>query len=763
LGVSADQHRTLYSRSLPVTLDLAFVVTLERSKNNKSPIRPLLVALVLFTAHAVAASDYYNHVLFDNSPTQDSYYYSSGGATAPSSLKLNAGMLPVETKVSFTPPNALRLEWQSTATGSLHAEVRVVDIRNRDIDLRGDTFYLHCFSHNAISAAQLPLIQLADNNGGFSIAVKLAQFIGDLPAHRWVEVKIPLTRFVSQSFRPFDPHRVHSVFFVQGSSDATPHSLIIDEIKIDDDVEAPVNTLAAPQGVHAVCYDRHVDLSWKPVAGEDLQNYTVYRSLDGKKFVPIGIQAAGLTRYVDFIGESGRTAYYKVIATDRSYRHSPFSAVATASTRDLTDDELLTMLQEACFRYYWEGAQAASGATRENIPGDERMVATGATGFGIMALIVGVERGFITRDQGEARLIKILSFLQKAPRYHGAWPHFLDGNTAKNLPAFGMYDDGGDLVETAFLMEGLLAARQYFNGPSEPERDLYNDISQLWEDVEWSWYRKVPQGDAMVWHWSPQWSWFIDHRLTGFNEAMIVYLLAIASPTHGVPSELYYTGWAGQSQASILYREGWSGSTDGDHYHNGNTYYGIKLDVGVGSGGPLFFTHYSYMGFDPHALQDRYTNYFENNRSLARINFAYCVENPGHFDGYGRDTWGLTASDDQLGYLPHAPATRTDDGTITPTAALASFPYTPEESMAAFKHFYRDLGDQLWGIYGPRDAFNLTHHWVSPIYMGLNQAPIVVMVENQRTGLIWKLFMSNPEIQPMLAKISGTQTTSERK
>src|SRR5215475_4922915 len=236
---------------------------------------------------------------------------------------------------------------------------------------------------------------------------------------------------------------------------------------------------------------------------------------------------------------------------------------------------------------------------------------------------------------------------------------------------------------------------------------------------------------------------------------MIAYLRAIASPTHPVPAGLYYTGWAGQSQAAVLYRQGWSGTTDGDHYYNGHSYYGIKLDVGVGSGGPLFFVHYSYMGFDPRALEDRYTNYFENNRNLARINYAHCVENPGHFTGYGKDTWGLTASDDQIGYRPHGPTTSTDNGTITPTAALASFPYTPQESMAAFKHFYRDLGDRLWGIYGPRDAFNLTHHWFSPIFMGLNQAPIVVMIENYRTGLIWKLFMSNPEIQPMLLKLKA--------
>ena len=234
---------------------------------------------------------------------------------------------------------------------------------------------------------------------------------------------------------------------------------------------------------------------------------------------------------------------------------------------------------------------------------------------------------------------------------------------------------------------------------------------------------------------------------------MITYLLAIASPTHGVPADLYYTGWAGQSRAAIAYRSGWSGSTEGDRYLNGHTYYGIKLDVGVGTGGPLFFTQYSFMGFDPRGIHDRYTDYFENNRNIALINLAYCEANPGHFQGYGPQDWGLTASDDQLGYFAHAPDLANDDGTITPTGSLSSFPYTPEASMAALKFFYRELGDRLWGVYGPRDAFNLTRNWFSPVYMGLDQAPIVVMVENHRTGLIWKMFMSNPEIQSMLDKI----------
>ncbi len=716
--------------------------------------------LIVLRCGAAAPTDYYNHVVFDNSITPDYYYYSSGRAVFPSSIELLSGSLPVEKKNFFTAPNALRLQWQSVAGGSWETELRVVSMRNRPTDFRGDTLYMWCYSPEAFPAADLPFIQLEDEEHNFTAPVKLDGIEGDVPAKRWFQVRLPLSEFETASIHPFQARELHSLYFSQDAADNIPHTLIIDEIKIDNRAAAtPVapevrSPPRSPKNVQAKGYDRHIDIRWDPVTdASDLQSYAIYRSIGKHKFLPIGIQSADINRYTDFIGKSGVTATYRVKSVDRSYRQSALSGPATAATKELSDDDLLTMLQEACFRYYWDGAHPVAGATLENIPGDERIVATGASGFGIMALIVGVDRGFVTREQGIERLSKILDFLEKVPRYHGAWAHFLNGDTAQSMLVFGMFDNGGDLVETSFLMEGLLAARQYFKDDGEAGQSIYQRITHLWETVEWDWYRRSPTNDSLLWHWSPQWSWFIDHRLTGFNETMITYLLAIASPTHGVPASLYYSGWAGQSEAAIAYRSGWSGSNEGDRYINGHSYFGIKLDVGVGTGGPLFFTQYSFMGFDPRGIHDKYTDYFDNNRNLVLIDQAYCESNPGHFQGYGADDWGLTASDDQLGYSAHAPDRATDNGTITPTGALASFPYTPKASMAALKFFYRELGDRLWGVYGPRDAFNLTRNWFSPVYMGLDQAPIVVMVENYRTGLIWKLFMSNPEIQPMLDKI----------
>ena len=309
-----------------------------------------------------------------------------------------------------------------------------------------------------------------------------------------------------------------------------------------------------------------------------------------------------------------------------------------------------------------------------------------------MALLVATERGFVTRDQSVERMRKIVRFLAQADRFRGVWPHFLDGRTGKAIPFFGKYDGGGDLVETSFVIQGLLAARQYYTADTAAEREIREVITTLWHEVEWDWYRQTPDSDVLSWHWSPDYAFHINHPLIGWNETMIIYLLAIASPAHPVPASLYHTGWAGQSERHVRYRQGWGRTSDGDHYTNGNTYHGMKLDVGVGNGGELFFTHFSFMGFDPRGIRDRYTNYFLNNRNIVLINRAYCIENPLGFAGYGPDCWGRSAGINSGGgrALP-----RDDNGTINCMAALASMPYTPDESMAALRHFYRNFGPQV--------------------------------------------------------------------
>lgn len=702
-----------------------------------------------------AQTDYYRHVIFDNSLTPDNYYFSEGRIAAPSALVLDQKKLPIEREFYQTGPNAIRLQWKSAAGGSWDAAIQVEPFRNRVIGFEGDTLSFWCYAPENLPATGLPRIQLRDVEKSFSHPLPLKGRVQSLSAKKWVQVKIPLRLFRTASFKPFDSHKISTVYFLQDGADETERTLIIDDIKIDRGGSGKQATPSVPTNVMAKGYERHVDLSWNAADERSLQHHVIYRSLDGGAYRPIGIARPSVNRYVDFLGKENEKASYKITSSNWDFRESQFSKTVSAATRPLTDDELLSMLQEGCFRYYWEtGAHPIAGMSLENTLGDDNIVATGASGFGIMALLVGVERQWITREQGIERLLRIANFLEKADRYHGVWSHFMDGRTGKTIPVFDKYDNGGDVVETAFLVQGLLAARQYFSGTSEAEQRLAKKITGLWESVEWDWYRHPATKDFLYWHWSKDYGRLLDHRLIGWNETMIVYLLAIAAPKHSVPASLYYDGWASQSETGINYRRGWGKAMDGDHYVNGKRYYGIKLDVGVSTGGPLFFAHYSYMGFDPHILEDGFTNYFENNRNITLINRAYCLKNPGGYKGYGEQCWGLTASDGPTGeYMAHEPKPEVDDGTMTPTGGLSSFPYTPKESMEALKYFYRELGDRLWGVYGPRDAFNLEKNWFARIYMGLNQAPITVMIENYRTGLIWKNFMKNPEMGPMLEKI----------
>jgi hypothetical protein len=400
----------------------------------------------------------------------------------------------------------------------------------------------------------------------------------------------------------------------------------------------------------------------------------------------------------------------------------------------LSDEQLLTLVQEQTFSYFWDYAHPVSGLARERL-GSGELVTVGGSGFGLMAIITGIERDFITRQEGFDRLSTIVSFLMdpETEKYHGAFPHWLNGTTGKTIP-FSARDDGGDLVETAFLMQGLLTVKEYFRDGTTMEQALCDSIQVLWEGVDWNWYRKNDE-NVLYWHYSLNHGWEMNHQVRGWNEALIVYVLAAASPTHSIPAEVYHQGWA---------RNG--------NIRNGKSFYGIPLPLGEDLGGPLFFAHYSFLGLDPRNLSDLYADYFTQNVSHALINYEYCIDNPKDYTGYSADCWGLTASDIPGGYTASSPTN--DRGVIAPTAALSSFPYTPEESMDALKFFYYVLGDRMWGEFGFYDAFNLTSLWFASSYLAIDQGPIICMIENYRTGLLWDLFMANEDVRTGLDKLS---------
>lgn len=397
----------------------------------------------------------------------------------------------------------------------------------------------------------------------------------------------------------------------------------------------------------------------------------------------------------------------------------------------ISDDELLTLVQKQTFKYFWDFGHPTSGLARErNTSGN--IVTSGGSGFGIMALITGVNRNFISRADGLARIQRMVSFLKTADRFHGAYPHWLDGNTGKVIP-FSTKDNGGDLVETSFLMAGLITARQYFNGTDAAETTLRADINTIYSGVEWNWYRK-DNSNTLYWHWSPNYNWDMNLPIKGWNECLITYIMAAASPTFSIPKTVYDNGWAQNGAMK-----------------NGNTYYDVQLPLGTANGGPLFFSHYSFLGINPIGLNDAYANYETQTKAHTLINYNYCKANPLSNYGYSENCWGLTASDIPNGYTASAPGN--DVGVIAPTAALSSFPYAPTESMQALKYFYYKLGNKAWGEYGFYDAFSLKDQWFASSTLAIDQGPIVVMIENYRTKLIWNLFMSAPEVKTGMKKL----------
>jgi len=395
----------------------------------------------------------------------------------------------------------------------------------------------------------------------------------------------------------------------------------------------------------------------------------------------------------------------------------------------ISDSALLTLVEQQTFAYFWDFGHPVSGMARERTSSGD-IVTTGGSGFGIMAMLVGVQRNFIAREEALTRIDTIVSFLtNKVTRYHGAFPHWMNGATGATVP-FGAQDNGGDIVETSYMMQGLLCARQFFNSTTDSnEINLRAGINSIYDGIEWNWYRQNGR-NVLYWNWSPNYGWAINVQVRGWDEALITYVLAASSnvDSNAIPKTVYDNGWANNGAIK-----------------NGKSFFGVQLPLGPDYGGPLFFAHYSFLGVNPHDLSDTYANYWQQDTAQATINYLYCVANPQKYYGYSPMCWGLTASDIQNGYTASSPTN--DVGVIAPTAAISSLPYTSVQSMNAIRFFYYQLGDKIWGQYGFIDAFNLNSLWFDTDCLAIDQGPQIVMIENYRSGLLWNLFMSCPEVK----------------
>lgn len=531
-----------------------------------------------------------------------------------------------------------------------------------------------------------------------------------------------------------------SVFFSCKKNDTiTPSSFNVTSVKLNDNIAFHYNIDYSP--TIKVSFSAPVEKTTIPDNIVLRENGTIiipvnysYQNKDSIVVLQPSITLKPLTRYLITVVAKVKSNQNIILPTVTSATFIT-KIDSTDKFPRLTDNQLLDTIQRRTFKYFWEFGHPVSGMARErNTSGD--VVTTGGTGFGVMAIISAINRNFITRTEGRDRILKITNFLiNNCTRYHGAFSHWLNGATGATVP-FSINDNGADLVETSYLMEGLITARQYFNTSDGVETDLRNKINILWNGVEWTWFRQNDQ-NILYWHWSPDKNWVIGAQIRGWNEALITYLMAASSTTHSIPKIVYDNGWASNGGM-----------------RNGNTYYGYILPLGPSNGGPLFFEHYSFLGTNPNSLQDAYANYQTQTTNHTKINYEYCKANPRGWNGYSADCWGLTASDTPEGYNASEP--NNDIGVIAPTAALSSMPYTPVESMRALKFFYYTLGDKIWSTYGFVDAFKLSDPWFATSFLAIDQGPIIVMIENYRSGLLWDLFTSAPEVKAGLTKLGFT-------
>ena len=625
---------------------------------------------------------------------------------------------------------SLKFNYTSAENGNWRITIYRKDWSTADITGL-DTLSFYVFSEELLPKSALPLIGLTAPNNDFtgdlfSSFYKLSDYNGDVPANQWIRIVFPLNVITDDNDNNLlNFSSVKGVVFRQSETNGTSRLILIDEIS----AYRSLTEIPAVKNLLATGFDSHAELNWD-FPTEDL-TYRVYASLDGGLNFELRAETSE-NYYLDFVPEQARNSevFYRVVSVLQGNESEP--AEESAQIRDFSDNELMDMVQRYTFRYFWEGAHQTTGMILERSNGNSQTVASGATGMGLMALILGHEREYRPQEEIKDRVLMILEFLTNCERHHGAWSHWYNANTYATRP-FSEKDDGGDIVETSYVAASLIALKNYFSGSDNKSTVIRERANQLWREIEWTWYRNGQ--NTLYWHWSPNFSFEMNMQVRGWNEALITYIMAAASPTHGIPKVVYDQGWA---------RNG--------NMVNPRTFYGQEISLAPDYGGPLFFIHYTHLGINPYGLSNEYANYWQEHVNTAKIHHAYAVDNPLNHESYSDSCWGLTASDDPDGYTAHRPWFN-DNGTVSPTAALGSMPYTPGETMKALKYFYRERGADLFGKYGFYDAFNDNRDWVAESYLGIDQGPIVVMLENHRTGLLWNNVMKDDEVKAGLDKL----------
>ncbi len=395
-----------------------------------------------------------------------------------------------------------------------------------------------------------------------------------------------------------------------------------------------------------------------------------------------------------------------------------------APTLAPADDAFLEELEKANFQFFWEQADPTTGLVKDrcNVRATDKGVVASiaSTGFGLTALCIGEQRGYITRTEARRRVLATLRFLWEAmPNHRGFFFHFANAKTGERI-----WDSEVSSIDTAILICGVLMCREYFRNV-EISRLAYAISNR----VEWTW---LAEDTSLLQHgWEPE-AGFLPYRWNYYSELMMMYLLGMGSPSHPLRAD----SWNAWKRTTFDY--------EGTRY--------------IGSFAPLFIHQYSQAWFDLRKKRDKYADYFENSRIATDVHRRWCVELGKQFPDYTDDLWGITASDSEHGYVAWGgpPEMGPVDGTVVPSAAAGSLPFLPEATLRVLRNIKNRYGDRCWSKYGFINAFNPLKNWYDTDVIGIDTGITITMAENLRTGFVWNTFMKSREAQTGL-KLAGFQ------
>ncbi|WP_411972176.1 glucoamylase family protein [Sphingobacterium sp. Lzh-3] len=716
--------------------------------------------ILLLILPTLVRSESYPEVLFDNSVINGSYAKSIAHYTGESWIQNVSYSLPVSDSLFFTPGNSLSLRYVSSPNGKWEASILNDKQKFPYLIAKDDQLTFKLFIQSNTEKGQLPKVTLQQNDTRTN-AVDIANYIDDFAYDTWLNVSIPVAKFVGISLgKP-----VSALILEQNGTALQTNQLFIDQIEFLPKNYPKVRLSSAAILSKISSVDKQVELVWQLPLTPSIRYVKIYRSEDKLNFQPIAILPIYVQKSLDRVNEYNKSYYYKIAWVDYNYVESPFSEVREVQAKKGTDTEMLNFIRNAHVNYFIDNYDVNSGMFLPDRGNRQAIVSTNETGYAILGLLVAGENNLISRQALLARLTRIVKFLSSAQQHQGVFTALYDGRSG--VPFYRDSIPTYDLRGTSHIMESLLIARQYFSKEDPEEQTLRNNITKLWERINWNYFTDAQNPDVLWNKWSPVDSTARSKPLGGFNESLGTYLLAMSSPTHPLAISAYINGFATKHKGNELYFGDDSNDLApelkmklndslarlisanpliGDTGNAGISIYSddkvifAKSIAGGSLNESLMAVYRPFLIMDPKGKVDDFVDY---KKYLSNYILAYKRrDNEMSIGTRFTDIWGVeNVEDTYQGYL------------VNPAIAIAAYPFEKEIGLKALRKFYEEYADVLFTQYGFRSWIDIKNNDVSESYRARNQATIAVMIENANSGMIWKLYENIPEVKKTLEKV----------